>query len=138
MVAPEAARLSFQEQMELAELPSDTQSNTAATRRFMGTRGAYLPGFLDYGPGVDMPRMHKAAFGGHVYAQSGLAVCRAWGKLEDQNGVKPSARLGLHVSCKRPGSDTHGARFDARHRQSTATSQPWASTTAHSCTTSRP
>jgi len=41
--------------------------------------------------------MHKAAFGGHVYAQSGLAVCRAWGKLEDQNGVKPSARLGLHT-----------------------------------------
>lgn len=60
----------------------------------MSIRAAYLPGSDIVSP---MPRVHKAAYGGHVYAQAGLAVCQAWRELEDQKGVKPASRFGLHT-----------------------------------------
>ncbi|KAH6839556.1 thioesterase-like superfamily-domain-containing protein [Chaetomium sp. MPI-CAGE-AT-0009] len=81
----------LQEALDLAKLPSSGEA-----RRFMGTRAAYLPG-SDFMTDGDAPVFHKAAFGGHVYAQSALAAVRAWRELEDEKGAKPAERLDLHT-----------------------------------------
>ncbi len=103
------SRLAFQEQMEIVKLPPSTAAKQSAqdgegeVRRYMGKRAAWLPGAGDipatgfYGRGKPMPRAHTAAYGGHVYSQSALAVCRAWREEEDRRGVKEEERLGLHV-----------------------------------------
>ncbi|GAB1321034.1 palmitoyl-CoA hydrolase [Madurella fahalii] len=83
--------LSFQEALDLVKLP-----RRGDVRRFMATRAAYLPG-SDFTKDKEMPMVHSAAFGGHVYAQSALAAYRAWRELEDEKGVKPSERLDLHT-----------------------------------------
>ncbi|KAK3681085.1 thioesterase-like superfamily-domain-containing protein [Podospora appendiculata] len=94
MAGPDDPRQSFQEAMSLIEVASPAP---APVRRFMGTRAAYLPGSdLKLG-GIELPRPHKAAFGGHVYAQSSLAACRVWSDLENQKGTLPSDKLGLHT-----------------------------------------
>lgn len=82
--------LPLHEALELVKLPP-----AGEVRRFMATRAAYLPGsdFTD----KEIPVMHKAAFGGHVYGQAALAVSRTWRELEDEKGAKPSERLDLHV-----------------------------------------
>ena len=85
--------LSFQEAMDLVPLPPVT---TGPVRQFMATTPAYLPG-SDYPEEKEMPTIHAAAFGGHVYAQSGLAAWRVWRELEDKKGVAKKGRLGLHV-----------------------------------------
>lgn len=81
----------LQEALELVKLPREGE-----VRRFMSTRGAYLPG-SDFTEDKEMPVMHKAAFGGHVYAQAALAASRTWRELEDERGAKPFERLDLHV-----------------------------------------
>ncbi|SPQ26275.1 10fbc22b-a390-49e8-a39a-079818295fe4 [Thermothielavioides terrestris] len=83
--------LPLKEALAIVRLPSEGQS-----RRFMGTRKAYLPG-SDYTPDKGTPRMHRAAFGGHVYAQAALAVARTWRELEDERGTRPGERLHLHT-----------------------------------------
>ncbi|KAK4131541.1 Thioesterase/thiol ester dehydrase-isomerase [Trichocladium antarcticum] len=83
--------LPLQEALDLVRLPP-----VGGARRFMATRAAYLPG-SDYPPEKEMPVMHTAAFGGHVYGQAALAVSRAWRELEDEKGTKPSDRLDLHT-----------------------------------------
>jgi len=93
-----APRQTFQEAMELVSLPS-----TGQTRRYAGVRAAWLPG-SDIpqakelvGPGRVLPARPVAAFGGHVFAQAGLAVSRAVEDLEDARGVSSKGRLGIHV-----------------------------------------
>ncbi|EAQ88742.1 predicted protein [Chaetomium globosum CBS 148.51] len=81
--------LPLQEALELVKLPS-----VGEARRFMGTRAAYLPG-SDFDM-EDSPTFHKAAFGGHVYAQAALAAARTWRELEDEKGATPAQRLDLH------------------------------------------
>ncbi|KAK0646838.1 thioesterase-like superfamily-domain-containing protein [Cercophora newfieldiana] len=90
MTSQDDPRLSFQEALELVNLPPHNGASSQA-RRFMGTRAAHLPGVeIEF-------NVHTAAYGGHVYGQAALAVCRAQRELEDQKGVKPSDRLGLHT-----------------------------------------
>jgi hypothetical protein len=110
MVSKDDPRLPFQEAMDLVKVPFKPVPQ-GPLQRFMATRAAYLPG-SDLSP-EQLPRLHKAAFGGHVYAQAGLAVCRAWRELEDRKGAKASERLDLHVCCEGtpvfqpcPGSNT--------------------------------
>lgn len=88
--------------MALVELPADGDSSIGSVKRYMGTRAAWLPG-SDLSVNVQSVRegkpvlpAHKAAYGGQVYAQAALAMCRA---LQDQQkkGAKVSAKLGLHV-----------------------------------------
>jgi hypothetical protein len=62
----------------------------------MGTRAAYVPG-SDYTAEKSMLGVHKATFGGHVYAQAALAAARTCRELEDQRGTQPEERLDLHV-----------------------------------------
>lgn len=83
--------LPLQQALEIVKLPAQGEA-----RRFLGTRAAYLPG-SDYTADKGMPSPHKAAFGGHVYAQAALAAARACRELEDERGAKPEERLELHV-----------------------------------------
>ncbi|KAK3313565.1 thioesterase-like superfamily-domain-containing protein [Apodospora peruviana] len=94
-------RLSFQESMSLVELPAPKDvmprgpAGSPAVRKFMSTRAAYLP-TSDYpSDGGKLPKLHTAAFGGHVYAQAGYAACKCWRDLEDKRGM--SERQGLHT-----------------------------------------
>ena len=90
-------RLTFQESMALAQLQDKGPANNTQ-KRYMGTRPAWLPG-------SDLPdlilatgKSHGAAYGGHVYVQSSLAICRALTEDEEQRGVSADEKLGLHVS----------------------------------------
>ncbi|KAK4108950.1 Thioesterase/thiol ester dehydrase-isomerase [Canariomyces notabilis] len=83
--------LSLQETLNLVKLP-----RRGEVRRFMSTRGAYLPG-SDFPAGREMPMFHKASYGGHVYGQSALAAYRVWRELEDERGAKQQERLDLHA-----------------------------------------
>ncbi|KAK4120259.1 Thioesterase/thiol ester dehydrase-isomerase [Parathielavia appendiculata] len=84
---------SLQEALNLVRLPSEGQ-----IRQFMSTRAAYLPGSdLTIPAGNVRMITHKAAFGGHVYAQAALAVVRAWREMEDEKGTKLSDRLDIHT-----------------------------------------
>ena len=70
--------------------------------RYMGLRAAWLPGSdimatKIQGKQRPMASIAPRAFGGQVYAQSALAVCRAWREQEDRSGVPEAERLGLHV-----------------------------------------
>ena len=113
MAARADPRLSFQEALELVKLPSQDGPSSQA-QRFMATRAAHLPGVeIEFS-------MHVAAYGGHVYGQAALAACRALRELEDEKGMKPSERLGLHV--RRMPLHFHPELPLMRHRQSTATS----------------
>jgi hypothetical protein len=84
---------SLQEALDMVKLPPAGEA-----RRFMGTRSAYLPGSDLASLEGSTLTAHKAAFGGHVYAQAALAVARAWREMEDERGAKPTERLDLHVS----------------------------------------
>ncbi|KAK0609762.1 thioesterase-like superfamily-domain-containing protein [Bombardia bombarda] len=105
MASKAKSRLSFQEMMHLVKLPpvpdsgsgSGSESGPPPPHRYMSTRAAYIPGAFDFGVADDVPRVHNAAFGGHVYAQAGLAACRAWSEIEDGKGVNKSEKLGLHT-----------------------------------------
>ncbi|KAL2142562.1 hypothetical protein VTI28DRAFT_1065 [Corynascus sepedonium] len=83
--------LPLQEALHLVKLAPE-----GGSRRYMGTRAAYLPGG-DIAPEKGIPLLHKAAFGGHVYGQGAWAVARTQRELEDEAGRKPSERLGLHT-----------------------------------------
>ncbi|KAL2015643.1 hypothetical protein VTK56DRAFT_5064 [Thermocarpiscus australiensis] len=88
MAGKDDPRLPLQDVLDIVKLPGKGQA-----RRFMGKRAAYVPG-SDL---TEMPVMHKAAFGGHVYGQAALAVSRAWREIEDERGTKASGRLDLHT-----------------------------------------
>jgi hypothetical protein len=92
MASTEEPAQPLQEALNLVKLPSEGQA-----RRFMSTRAAYLPG-SDYTAEYAHLSAHKAAFGGHVYAQAALAVARAWREMEDEKGSRSSERLDIHVS----------------------------------------
>ena len=103
MAEEKGRRLSYQEAMDLMRLPSGSTPQ-GPVQRFMSTRAAFLPG-SDLTS--DVPRRYKAAYGGNVYAQAGLAACRAWRQLEDEKATEPSERLGLHVCRYLPSLGPH-------------------------------
>jgi hypothetical protein len=100
--AREDDRLTFQEQLELVELPVAENSHQSL-KRYMSTRQAWLPGvelevnFDSAREGKTVDRTHLAAYGGQVYAQGALATCRALADDEKARGVEKSRKLGLHV-----------------------------------------
>ena len=95
---------SFQEALELLALPP-----TGDVRRYIGVRSAWMPGIdlpltaETVGPGKPLRGTPVAAYGGHVYAQAGLAACRLVEEDESDhqaNGgtLARDKKLGLHVS----------------------------------------
>lgn len=89
---------------------SGSGASDQTIRRYMSTRAAWVLS-LDLGPlpepagessnGDRALSIPKAAFGGHVYSQSGLAACLAVEEDEMEKG-KPAAdvKTGLHVRTK--------------------------------------
>lgn len=106
-MASKDCRLSFQEIMELTELPVDAEAaQRGVVRRFMSRRPAWLPGSdierIEELCGEGKPFWHAplASFGGHVYAQSGMAAARV---VDAEEKAGPSderqRRRGVHVSA---------------------------------------
>ncbi|KAK3900689.1 hypothetical protein C8A05DRAFT_17024 [Staphylotrichum tortipilum] len=92
--------LPLQEALELVKLPNAPGAAPGTTaHRYMGTRAAYVPG-SDYTGESRRLSLHKAAFGGHVYAQSALAAVRAWREVEAEG--REGERLDIHVSTYLP------------------------------------
>ncbi|KAM7191748.1 Thioesterase-like superfamily domain containing protein [Rhypophila sp. PSN 637] len=92
-------RLSYQEALALVELPplpSSAGTTSGSVRRFMSTSPVYVQ-TTDYPRDHPLWGMHKSGFGGHVYAQSGLAAYKVWKSVEDQKGAKSHERLGIHT-----------------------------------------
>ncbi|KAL8343126.1 hypothetical protein RB598_004464 [Gaeumannomyces tritici] len=98
-------RLSFEEIMELAELPLSPEAAAAGVaRRFISRRPANLPGAdIEEGDAVSGPRgvfpnPPVAAFGGHVFCQAAMAVGRVASEDQDkQNAGAAESRYGLHT-----------------------------------------
>ncbi|QBZ62025.1 hypothetical protein PoMZ_10899 [Pyricularia oryzae] len=104
-MASKDCRLSFQEIMELTELPVDAEAaQRGVVRRFMSRRPAWLPGSdierIEELCGEGKPFWHAplASFGGHVYAQSGMAAARV---VDAEEKAGPSderqRRRGVHT-----------------------------------------
>ncbi|KAL8377663.1 hypothetical protein RB595_008384 [Gaeumannomyces hyphopodioides] len=98
-------RLSFEELMELAELPLSPEAAAGGVaRRFMSRRPANLPGSdieeedVVSGPRGVFPNPPVAAFGGHVFCQAAVAVGRVASEEEDKQGAGAAeSRHGLHT-----------------------------------------
>ncbi|ETS79771.1 hypothetical protein PFICI_09624 [Pestalotiopsis fici W106-1] len=95
-------RLTFQEQLKLIELPSVAYEGSLV-KRFMSQRAAYVPG-------SDLPVtngstsgglqtfVHKAAYGGHVYSQAGLAASKTFAMTRGKTlGATASSSFGIHT-----------------------------------------
>ena len=101
-------RLTCQQQLDVVKLPPPPPGAAVARAgegeitRYMGHRAAWVPG-SDIATGKVRSKqwpvapVASRAFGGQVYAQSALAVCRAWREQEDRSGVPEAERMGLHV-----------------------------------------
>lgn len=95
-------RMSFQECMELARIPSteDDDKKQNSIQRFQSRQPAWKPGQdLVWGEIPPQPsragKPGPAAYGGHVYAQAALAAARA---VEAEERDKPAdKRLAIHV-----------------------------------------
>jgi hypothetical protein len=107
-MAPESVnavsgRLTFQEQFKLVELPGGLREGRTA-RRFMSQRAAYVPGSdlpIPRGstPGGLQSFIHKAAFGGHVYSQAGLAASKTFAlNRANTSDATTLNTFGIHVS----------------------------------------
>ena len=104
-------RLTCQEQFEIVKVPlapgaGATQDGLGEVRRYMGKRAAWLPGsdlVPKAAPGAPQPmaKPNLSAFGGQVYSQSALAVCRAMREDEEKRRVPEEERQGLHVGWSR-------------------------------------
>lgn len=107
---PFGPRLSFQENMELAWLPS-LETSSGSPQRFVSTMPPWMPGkglpwneMLDARDGKRERKRDAArprtfgpgAFGGHVYAQAPLAAARVVEKVDED--APAGNKLGLHVS----------------------------------------
>lgn len=103
MTAPETFgqvgdRLVFQENMRLVNLP-DRTADGRVVKRYMSQRASWVPG-IDLPKGLrDAMRFKGAAFGGHVYCQSGLAASRAFADTRPVSGqpAHDTRTFGIHV-----------------------------------------
>lgn len=105
-MAAKDCRLSFQEIMELTELPLDAEATQrGVVGRFMSRRPAWLPGSdidrIDDFCGEGKPFWHApiASFGGHVYSQSGIAASRVLHADEQaaEGAHEEQPRRGIHT-----------------------------------------
>ncbi|KLU91250.1 hypothetical protein MAPG_09771, partial [Magnaporthiopsis poae ATCC 64411] len=98
-------RLSFEEVMELAELPLSPEAAAAGvTRRFISRRPAYVPGSdiegveAITGPGKVFSNTPWGAFGGHAFSQAAAAVERVVSEeARQQTGGAGETKYGVHT-----------------------------------------
>lgn len=99
-------RLTFQEQMQMIELP-DVVREGAVIKRFMSQRAPWFPGCdlpipTDSARGKMQLYKSRAAFGGHVYSQAGLAASKTFASVRGNvSSVAGSNHFGIHVSSPR-------------------------------------
>ncbi|KAI1340267.1 Thioesterase/thiol ester dehydrase-isomerase [Xylariaceae sp. FL0016] len=100
---PVSDRLTFQEAMSLAPLPDKNESGKVV-KRYMSLRRAWIPG-ADVAAYQErhltreiIPMTKSTAYGGSVYAQSGLAAARALADSQagSQNG-RSDKNYGIHT-----------------------------------------
>lgn len=98
-------RLTFQEIMSLAPL-QDEIADGKITKRYMSQRKAWCPiedvpiASEKADPEQDPVRNSqplRAAYGGHVYSQAGMAATRALAEIQASQSSSPK-ELGIHVS----------------------------------------
>lgn len=100
-------RLTFQEQMRLVELP-DVFRDGAVVKRYMSQRAAWVPGGdlplskKDNGMAATTYRYRStAAYGGHVYSQSGMAASIAFSEIRAGSSESFAPKqFGIHVSIR--------------------------------------
>jgi hypothetical protein len=99
-------RLTFQEAMSLVSLPHKIAEDGKLIKRYMSRRKAWVTGDdlipLAMEHGASATKAATAAYnayGGHVYAQAGLAVSRAFRSAQEtaDNGSLEK-KFGIHVS----------------------------------------
>ncbi|OTB06017.1 hypothetical protein M426DRAFT_319381 [Hypoxylon sp. CI-4A] len=95
-------RLTFQEVMSLAPLPDEIE-NGSITKRYMSQRKAWSPlgdiPFASEDPEAEreIKDTPKTAYGGHVYAQAGLAASRAIDEIQAGQSGAPKKKVGIHT-----------------------------------------
>jgi hypothetical protein len=97
------SRLTFQEAMRLAPLPPKSMDDKQkGIKRYMSIRAAWLPA-SDLREADELPAAlkailptHKAAFGAHVYCQSGMAAATALRESKPVQGTDVR-QYGIHV-----------------------------------------
>ncbi|KAK7999195.1 hypothetical protein PG991_014870 [Apiospora marii] len=84
-----SSRLSFQEYMQLVELPQPSQPygnqhGAQQPKRYMSQRASWMPGIDLPSPMREQMTFKGAAYGGHVYSQSGLAASKAFAEMREK------------------------------------------------------
>ncbi|KAK7964227.1 Thioesterase/thiol ester dehydrase-isomerase [Apiospora saccharicola] len=84
-----SSRLSFQEYMQLVELPQPSQpygnqNGVQQPKRYMSQRASWMPGIDLPSPMREQMAFKGAAYGGHVYSQSGLAASKAFAEIREK------------------------------------------------------
>ncbi|KAK8062356.1 acyl-CoA thioesterase II [Apiospora hydei] len=87
--ADKSSRLSFQEYMQLVELPAPSQPygsqhGAQQPKRYMSQRASWMPGIDLPSPMREQMTFKGAAYGGHVYSQSGLAASKAFAEMREE------------------------------------------------------
>ncbi|KAK7959520.1 Acyl-coenzyme A thioesterase 8 [Apiospora aurea] len=87
--ADKSSRLSFQEYMQLVELPAPSQPygsqhGVQQPKRYMSQRASWMPGIDLPSPMREQMTFKGAAYGGHVYSQSGLAASKAFAEMREE------------------------------------------------------
>ncbi|KAK8079105.1 Acyl-coenzyme A thioesterase 8 [Apiospora phragmitis] len=86
--AEKSSRLSFQEYMQLVPLPAPSQpygsqNGAQQQKRYMSQRASWMPGIDLPSPMREQMTFKGAAYGGHVYSQSGLAASKAFAEMRE-------------------------------------------------------
>lgn len=104
-----SSRLSFQEYMQLVPLPEQphaygTPNGQPQQKRYMSQRASWMPGIDLPSPMREHMTFKGAAYGGHVYSQSGLAASLTFAEMREKlikagkgKGLKGKV-FGIHVS----------------------------------------
>ncbi|KAL7629145.1 hypothetical protein AAE478_000664 [Parahypoxylon ruwenzoriense] len=109
-------RLTFQEVMGLAPLPDEVE-NGRVTKRYMSQRKAWcLEGDVPIASEREdleyiFTNKKKAAFGGHVYSQAGLAASRAFAEMQSSQNGASRKKPGIHHVAQEPAVQTRFAEI---------------------------
>ncbi|KAK8116591.1 Acyl-coenzyme A thioesterase 8 [Apiospora kogelbergensis] len=84
-----SSRLSFQEYMQLVPLPEQphaygTPNGQPQQKRYMSQRASWMPGIDLPSPMREHMTFKGAAYGGHVYSQSGLAASLTFAEMREK------------------------------------------------------
>ncbi|KAK7995396.1 hypothetical protein PG990_014169 [Apiospora arundinis] len=84
-----SSRLSFQEYMQLVPLPEQphaygTPAGAPQQKRYMSQRASWMPGIDLPSPMREAMTFKGAAYGGHVYSQSGLAASLTFAEMREK------------------------------------------------------